>query len=578
MGTGTLDIPEAGGRHVPESSLAAVDESVTAVAAAAPGWVTTPLSERVELLAECRATVAAVAREWAEAGCAAKRITLGTPAEGEEWQSGPWATLRDLRLLQRSLTDLAAGRLPKLPGKPGRSTSGQITVPVFPTDNWDRALFVGFSADVWMEPGMSIADVFDAQAAAYRGEAPPPTVSVVLGAGNISSIAPMDALSEIFASLRTVVLKMNPVNEYIGPIIERGLAPLIRRDLLRVVYGGAAVGKHLTRHEAIGHIQMTGSDKTHDAIVFGDGPDAAERKAEDRPVTSKTISSELGNVTPVIVVPGPWSDGDLDYQARNLAVMLSHNAGFNCIATRLLVQGSEWELRPRLVDELARILEGVPTRHAYYPGAADRLEAVLAEHPTARRLGHAPDGTLPWVIATDVDPADTANICFTTEAFTSVMAEVGLPGDPAAFLDAAVEFCNETVWGSLGMSILIHPKSVADPAVSAALDRALERLEYGTIGVNQWTGFGYAAGSTPWGPFPGHSRTEIQSGSGVVHNTYLLGGCQKTVVRGPWKVTPKPTWFPDHRTAHEVLRHLTYFEAAPSVGGLAKVIGATLRG
>lgn len=577
MTTGTIDIPEASQRR-PDTPSPGIDASVAAAGEAAIGWVATPLAERIGLLAECRRTVVSVAREWVEAACAAKRITLGTPAEGEEWQSGPWATLRGLRLFERSLGDLAAGRLPQLPGKLGRSTSGQVTVPVFPTDNWDRALFTGFSAEVWMEPGLTTAEVLGRQAWAYRGERPPPTVAAVLGAGNISSIAPMDSLSELFAHLRTVVLKMNPVNEYLGPTLERALAPLIEQDLLRLVYGGAAVGQYLAHHPGIGHIHMTGSDKTYEAIVFGSGDEAAERKAADQPVIDKTVSAELGNVTPVIVVPGPWSQSDLVYQAKNISVMLTHNAGFNCIAARLLIQHAGWEHRASLLDELAAVLETVRPRYAYYPGAADRLDRFLAAHPAARRIGHAGEGTLPWVVATGVDPNEPADICFTTESFASVMAEVGLPAsDPARFLDAAVELCNDAAWGSLGVSVLIHPKSIAEPAVSAAFDRALENLRYGTIAVNQWTGLGYAMASTPWGAHPGHPRADIQSGTGVVHNTYLLDGCQKAVVRGPWKVTPRPTWFPDHRTAHEALERLTYFEAAPSLGGLSRVIAATLR-
>lgn len=37
------------------------------------------------------------------------------------------------------------------------------------------------------------------------------------------------------------VLKVNTVNEYTGPSVERALAPLIEHGALKVVYGGAAV-------------------------------------------------------------------------------------------------------------------------------------------------------------------------------------------------------------------------------------------------------------------------------------------------------------------------------------------------
>jgi hypothetical protein len=33
-------------------------------------------------------------------------------------------------------------------------------------------------------------------------------------------------------------------------------------------------------------------------------------------------------------VPGPWSDRDVAYQGESIAAMLTHNAGFNCVAAR----------------------------------------------------------------------------------------------------------------------------------------------------------------------------------------------------------------------------------------------------
>jgi hypothetical protein len=44
----------------------------------------------------------------------------------------------------------------------------------------------------------------------------------VLGAGNVSSIGPMDALYELFAKDHVVLLKLNPVNEHLGPMVARG--------------------------------------------------------------------------------------------------------------------------------------------------------------------------------------------------------------------------------------------------------------------------------------------------------------------------------------------------------------------
>lgn len=37
------------------------------------------------------------------------------------------------------------------------------------------------------------------------------------------------------------VLKLNPVNEYNGPALERAMAPLVERGVLKFVYGGGPV-------------------------------------------------------------------------------------------------------------------------------------------------------------------------------------------------------------------------------------------------------------------------------------------------------------------------------------------------
>src|SRR5205814_683004 len=76
-------------------------------------------------------------------------------------------------------------------------------------------------------------------------------VALVLGAGNVSSIGPMDVLYKLFAENEVVVLKTNPVNAYLGALIEEAFEPLAKRDFFAVVHGGAEVGGHLAAHPKI---------------------------------------------------------------------------------------------------------------------------------------------------------------------------------------------------------------------------------------------------------------------------------------------------------------------------------------
>ena len=80
----------------------------------------------------------------------------------------------------------------------------------------------------------------------------------------------------------------------------------------------------------------------------------------------------------------------------------------------------------------------------------------------------------------------------------------------------------------------------------------------------------------------GHRGTvrfiDIQSGVGFVHNTYMVDAIRKSVVRGPWRVRPKPPWMSSHRRSVETLRALTRFEAQPGLSRLLPVLYHSLRG
>lgn len=576
---GTIAIPEAKA-SVPPTSQADCSAAIAELAASAKPWFDTPPVEAIVLLDELRRGVLAHAAQWVRASAEAKRIPASSPLVGEEWVGGVLSTGRYLRLLRRSLADIAAGRRPQLPGAPVSVAGGRSALPVLPVDGFDRALLAGFSAAVWLRPGVSAADAAGRQASAYFGGGAP-GVSLVLGAGNVSAIPIVDALDRIFAARHPVLLKMNPVNDYLGPIFERAFAPLVQRGLLRIVYGGGDVGAYLVHHPDISDVHVTGSDKTYEAIVFGTGADGAARKAAGQPSVDKPVTGELGNVSPVIVVPGPWSDKDISFQAENIASMLTNNAGFNCIAVRAVVTPAGWSGRRALLDALRDLLRRAPARHAYYPGAAERWGRFVAAHPEAERYGNEANGCLPWTLIPNLDPDAEEEIAFNTESFNSVFAEVALPAaSTVEYLQAAVRFCNERLWGSLGASLIVHPKSLAEPGVSAAVDEAIADLRYGTVAVNHWSALGFTLGAAPWGAYPGHPITDIQSGVGFVHNSFLLDDAdiEKTVLRGPFRMPMKPSWFVTNRAAAVVGERFARMSTEPSWRQLPGLVAASLRG
>lgn len=564
------------------TSREAMDAAVRDLQEHRLAWTRVPVRERISLVEELIRSFLPVSERWAEAAIEAEGIDPSHPASAEEALVGPYFVIRNLRLLRKALWDIEVHGRPRIPGSVRTRPDGQVTARVFPYDVWDQVFYTGVTADVWMEPGVTAETLPETMAVAYHGAERKGGVALVLGAGNVSSIGPMDVLYKLFVEDLVVVFKTHPANVYLGPLLEEGFKPLIDRGFLRVIYGGAGEGAYLAAHAGVDELHITGSDRTHDAIVFGAGEEGKRRKERDEPVIDKRFTSELGNVSPVIVVPAPegsWSETDLAYHAENLATMLTNNAGFNCNASRVIVQHASSPQRQPLLDALREALGDVPTRKAWYPGAADRYDTFLRAHPEAESFGERKGDHLPWTLIPGVPPENRDDVVFRTEAFCGICAETALPAAGAAeFLDRAVELCNDTVWGTLNATIIVHPSSLRDPAVKEALDRAVTNLRYGTVSINHWAAAGFGLVVTPWGAFPGHTRRDIQSGVGMVHNILMFDRAQKTVIHAPFRVWPKPVWFASHRTAHRITPKLVHFEADPSWAKLPGILVPAVRG
>lgn len=546
----------------------------------APAWAALDLDGRLALLDELVQTTRAAASAWTDRAARAKGLDPAEPLAGEELLSGPLQVVRHLVLLRGTLRRVRDGELPV---EFATGSGGRVTAATFPVTLVDRVLFPGFRADTWLLPDVTLQQARSSTARLYRGGAAAEGgVAVVLGAGNVSSIAPTDALYQLLAHNRVVALKMNPVNEQLGPFLAEALHPLIRDGYLQIVYGGAQQGAHLAHHDQVDALHMTGSDATHDAIVFGTGEQGRQRKADTAPQVDAEVTSELGNVTPVIVVPGPWSDADVAFQGENLASMLTNNAGFNCIATRVIVQHAAWSRRHDLLEAVRTWLGRAPERAAYYPGAVERWQRFTESHDRTECFGRLGDDVTPFALLAGLD-AGSDHLAFTTEAFASVMGEVALdaPRSVPAYLRQAVAFANDRLWGNLGATLLVHPKSLKDPDTAAAVEWAVEHLRYGTVVVNHWSGAaGYALVSTPWGAYPGNPLDDIQSGRGWVHNTFLLDDSQidKTVVRGPFRTPVKPPWFLSYGRLRELGERLLELEATGDLRHLPGVMWSLVRG
>jgi acyl-CoA reductase-like NAD-dependent aldehyde dehydrogenase len=537
-------------------------------------WVNLEIEERLKLLDQVRQDLWEVKEEWVQTEVKAKGIPEKSFGVAEEWVILA-QIFRCIRQIQTTLRKLQRGDQSAISRIFNLNSNSRIALRAFPQTFWDRIIFQGVTGDIWMEPGVDSERLGDLQATRYKDPSYQGKVALVLGAGNASMLPVCDSLHKLFTELQVVVLKMNPVNAQVGPLVEKALQSIIQRGFLGVVYGDANVGDYICNHPLVEEIHMTGSDKTYEAIVFGTGSEGHQRKLDRKPINTRPFTGELGNVTPVIVVPGPWTQSDIDEYGNQITTWLIANAGFVCCAPRVIIQQGSWPQKTDLIESIKRHLEEHPTRKAYYPGAFQIHQDFMDAHPEAILLGEVPDGHLPWTFIPDLDIDQTDDICFKREPFGGIISDISLEADsPAEYLDRAVDFANQHFWGSLSVNIIVHPRSLRVPEITSAVDRAISNLKYGTVSVNMLAFYSSFFMVCPWGAFPGHDIYDIQSGKGKNFNFLMLDQTEKVVVKAPFKRIDPLTV--KAKQPYVFAKKLTSFEAYPSVFKLIDVMVSAL--
>ena len=561
----------------------AIDKDIQVLQASKQNWVDLSVSAKIDILKIIRKNVGAHAQEWVDLSVKNKQIDPKSSIVGEEWASGPWATAAGISAFLDTLEAVEKGTTKKLIKKIGKRPDGQLKLKVFPANIYDVLLLNEIEGEVWMQKSVNESNLSEHMATFYQQKSPKGKVSLILGAGNINSIPPLDLLYNLIVKGEVVILKMNPINDYLTPLFNTIFEPLVKGGYLRITNGDGKVGAYLTAHPDIECIHITGSERTHDLIVYGGGEAGKKRKANNTPLldASKPISSELGGIGPMIVVPGPWTKADINYQAKNIVTAKLHNGGHNCVASQVLVLPKTWDKSAALLKSVHDKLESVASRPAYYPGSSDRQKDMMKAYPQAEEMA----GDVPRTLATGLDASNKDEYAFCTEFFGPMYSQTELDGDtPLEFLQNAVKFSNENLHGTLGATILIHPKTMKE--MGSAFEDCLAEMKYGAIGVNIWNGVVFLLAQCSWGAYPGHTYDDIQSGIGVVHNSLMLEDVEKSVLYGPFRGAPRalnlappsPPWFVTNRTAATTMRRLTKFAVSPSPLHLPGIFAAALTG
>jgi acyl-CoA reductase-like NAD-dependent aldehyde dehydrogenase len=412
--------------------------------------------------------------------------------------------------------------------------NGTTAVEVFPYASGDT---MGPDADWKVEVWVDGAEV---------KQRVPPTegrLCLLLGAGNQTVLAFVDALHILFVESMTCVVKHNPVREFNHKWMLKVFEPLIRRGYFASTVGGIEESKALLADERINHVHMTGGKATHDMIVWG------HPTQRDRKVLQVPITSELGAVTPCIFGPSygdsAWRKEEIEHHAMYFATCLMSNNGCNCMAYQVLFLPAEALGFPveQFLAAVKAVMKERPHSAPYYPGTRDRHKAwcdhfgggatELVESDVQLPPGrHGPP--LPWALSrvsyADLVAGKHPEAC-QTEVFGPALAVCVVESESeAAYWAQVTEAANDHLFGSLSCTVVPHP-SMHESAVS----QVVRGLRFGSVGVNAWGGqaFGYPGGS--WGAFPGEALEAVQSGRGHVHNHLLLEGVQKTVTYAPFR-------------------------------------------
>eukprot|EP00929_Paragymnodinium_shiwhaense_P124172 TRINITY_DN9920_c0_g1_i1.p1 TRINITY_DN9920_c0_g1~~TRINITY_DN9920_c0_g1_i1.p1 ORF type:complete len:1103 (-),score=269.46 TRINITY_DN9920_c0_g1_i1:280-3588(-) len=532
--------------------LKAVDEKVERVHSNKGKWAALPLKEKLLLLAEMFNILRTKidAEQWALDEMKAASIPETVEmAKAMSMIINMKVMSSDIEVLLDTLATVeATGAAPKVPVKP--LANGQMVASVYPRP-WapgDKGGPQGdWKAEMYMMPGSEATQGKFYGKGAHKGKC-----ALILAAGNQGFLGLCDALYSLFVDGEVCIVKHHPVREYNNKWTELLFEPLIREGYFASVVGGVDVSAFLCKHVLVEHVHMTGGKPTHDAIVWGPTEGREERMKKNTPVLKKPMTSELGAVTPWMIVPGtePWTQEQILHHAKYLAVCFMNNNSCNCNAPKCLVLGKDWPQRHQFLATLKGVLKKMPHPAPYYPGTQDRYAAFLEQYPDAEQVkseipgppSFGPLGApVPWTfIEVPYEkgnvPLDSAEHPYAlhTEAFAPVMAVVpDVPGTSEEFMKNAVGFVNNSLFGTLSCVFVVDEKT--QEAYPEAYQNAVNDLKYGTVGVNAWGGSCFMLPTASWGAFPGEKLDAVASGIGSVRNYLLFDNVEKTVVKAPFQ-------------------------------------------
>jgi len=521
-------------------------------------------SNLVTMLEQTIENIKTISYYWATLSSEKKGI-LSKSKEGEEWIGGPFACIYAIQYFIETIQN--NDELDK-----SKYDDSNKSYKVFPTKNIEKLLFPFLEGEIRFGKNLNFDQINEYRGFANRFEKNDPKITLVLGAGNVSSIPVLDALFHMIAYKSVIYLKLNPVNDYLLPIFTQVFEPFITRGFMIITEGDMEASQYLTQHDGFQQTHLTGSNYTYENIVYGKTLSDKERSLKTYPkVNKKPITSELGNVTPIIVHPGNWSRSEIKHQAKKIVTAKLNNSGFNCIAAQVIVLPKDWKHTEKLKREIKYYLNKIGDTTSYYPGATENLNELIDTN-NYEQINKLTCST-PFLVS-DLDLEKQYG---NEEVWSTALYFKEIPYKSYEnYATAAIDYVNNELWGNLGVTVLI--KNHNRKANKLILKSYVDNLNYGTVAINEWSALGFVIPTLPWGGYPGNKDNDIQSGQGYVHNSLLFESPQKGIVYSKFRLSPliDPPWFVTNKRAHRIFKHLTYYQATKSKINLVKLIFSTL--
>ena len=536
-----------------------IDRSISSLRVSSKEFATIDNAKLKTLFEECIQNIKSVAYYWATVAAENKGVT-NTIAEGEEWLGGPFASVFGIQYYIDSLKDVHKPLDEKLYNKENN------TYKVFPNNNLEKIFFPFISAEVKFNKNISFKEIEKFRGFAMRYSHKPST-TLVLGAGNVSSIPLLDTIFHLVTKRSVVYLKLNPVNEYLLPVYEKIFENFIALGYIVVSKGSTEESKYMVNHKGIDHIHLTGSDETYENIVYGKKLSDNEKNLKTLSKINKTsFSSELGNVTPIIIHPGNWSTSELKHQARKIVTAKLNNGGFNCISAQIVVLPEGWKHTDKLMKYIKQYMKNIDDRYSYYPNSLEKLNN-LEKDKNYERLNDLSCATphLSREIKA-YSKFETSEIWGTSIYFKQIPYN-----NEEDYAREVIDYCNNNLWGNLGATVIF--KKYNNKKQKPITNLYIEELKYGTVAINEWSAIGFIIPTLPWGGFPGNKDNDIQSGQDFVHNSLFFESAQNGIVYSKFRMSNiiDPLWFVTNKKGKKVFKNLTYFQIDKTLSNFIKL-------